>query len=147
MKSERVRICDDHYPRYSMFLPSIIHPGVITPDYPIGPDHGNHIPAGCRRDPNATKLLNPPYTPITTIPLSSIPPSQPHPERTRSMVELLTRSRFILSIALSIPLTTLPIEFVTLLIVTAVSTLLATASIREANRNRFSPSVFFRIAF
>jgi hypothetical protein len=63
------------------------------------------------------------------------------------MIDELTRSRFILSIALSIPLTTLPMEFVTLLIVTAVSTLDATASILLANLNRFRPSVFLRIAF
>lgn len=52
-----------------------------------------------------------------------------------------------LSIALSMPLTTLPIEFVTVLIVTAVSTRDATASIRDASRRRFSASVFLRIAF
>lgn len=49
--------------------------------------------------------------------------------------------------ALSMPFTTLPIEFVTDRIVTAVSTRLATASIREASRRRLSPSFFFRIAF
>jgi hypothetical protein len=58
-----------------------------------------------------------------------------------------TRSRFILSIALSIPLTTCPILFVTARIVTAVSTRLATASIRLARRSKLSPSVFLRMAF
>lgn len=58
-----------------------------------------------------------------------------------------TRSRFILSIALSIPFTTCPILFVTCRIVTAVSTRDATASILDASRRRFKPSVFFRIAF
>ncbi len=59
----------------------------------------------------------------------------------------LTRSRFMLSIALSIPRTTLAMLPVTVRIVTAVSTRLATASIREARRRRLRPSVFFRIAF
>jgi hypothetical protein len=63
------------------------------------------------------------------------------------MASKLTLSRFILSIALSIPLTTLPILFVTLLIVTAVSTREATASIRDERRSKLSPSVFFLIAF
>jgi hypothetical protein len=58
-----------------------------------------------------------------------------------------TRSRFMLSIALSIPLTTLPIELVTIRMATAVSTRLATASIRDASRRRLRPSVFLRIAF
>lgn len=49
--------------------------------------------------------------------------------------------------ALSIPLTTLPILLVTDLIVTAVSTLLATASILEERRRRLSPSFFLRMAF
>jgi hypothetical protein len=52
-----------------------------------------------------------------------------------------------LSIALSIPRTTLAMLPVTVRIVTAVSTRLATASIREARRRRLRPSVFFRIAF
>jgi len=52
-----------------------------------------------------------------------------------------------LSIALSMPFTTLPMLFVTVRIVTAVSTRLATASIRELRRSKLSPSVFFRIAF
>jgi hypothetical protein len=52
-----------------------------------------------------------------------------------------------LSIALSIPFTTLAMLPVTCLIVTAVSTLLATASILLPNRSRLSPSFFFRIAF
>ena len=69
--------------------------------------------------------------------------------RTRAQREakMLTRSRFILSIALSMPLTTCPMLLVTLRIVTAVSTRLATASIRLARRSRLSPSLFFRIAF
>jgi hypothetical protein len=52
-----------------------------------------------------------------------------------------------LSIALSMPLTTWPMLFVTVRIVTAVSTRLATASILDARRSRFRPSVFLRIAF
>lgn len=52
-----------------------------------------------------------------------------------------------LSIALSMPFTTEPIEFVTVRIVTAVSTRDATASMRDASRRRFNASVFFRIAF
>lgn len=51
-----------------------------------------------------------------------------------------------LSMALSIPLTTEVMLPVTCLIVTAVSTLLATASIRLARRSRFKDSDFFRIA-
>lgn len=58
-----------------------------------------------------------------------------------------TRSRFILSIALSIPFTTVPMLFVTVRIVTAVCTRLATASIRDDSRRRLSPSVFLRMAF
>ena len=65
-----------------------------------------------------------------------------------SCVDVFPDSGYVIvSIALSIPFTTLPILFVTLRIVTAVSTLLATASILDASLNRFSPSVFFRIAF
>lgn len=60
---------------------------------------------------------------------------------------LLTRSRFMLSIALSMPLTTEPIELVTVRMVTAVSTRDATASMRDARRSRLSASVFLRIAF
>jgi len=51
-----------------------------------------------------------------------------------------------LSIALSIPLTTDVMLPVICLIVTAVSTLLATASRRLARRSRFKDSDFFRIA-
>jgi hypothetical protein len=58
----------------------------------------------------------------------------------------LTRSRFMLSMALSIPFTTLVIFPVTCRIVTAVSTLLATASIRLDNRSKLSASDFFRMA-
>ena len=57
-----------------------------------------------------------------------------------------TRSRFIVSIALSIPLTTLVMFPVTCRIVTAVSTRLATASSLLANRKRLSDSLFLRIA-
>ena len=52
-----------------------------------------------------------------------------------------------LSIALSMPFTTLVMLPVTWRIVTAVSTRLATASMRLARRRRFSDSLFFRIAF
>lgn len=58
-----------------------------------------------------------------------------------------TRSRFIVSIALSIPFTTLVMFPVTCRIVTAVSTRLATASRRLARRRRLSDSLFLRIAF
>lgn len=44
-------------------------------------------------------------------------------------------------------LTTADMLPVTVLIVTAVSTLLATASILELNRSKFNDSFFFRIAF
>ena len=57
-----------------------------------------------------------------------------------------TRSRFIVSIALSMPLTTLVMFPVTCRIVVAVSTRLATASMRLARRSRFSDSLFLRIA-
>jgi hypothetical protein len=57
-----------------------------------------------------------------------------------------TRSRFIVSIALSIPFTTLVMFPVTCRIVMAVSTRLATASMRLARRRRFSDSLFLRIA-
>jgi hypothetical protein len=52
-----------------------------------------------------------------------------------------------LSIALSMPRTTDVMFPVTARIVTAVSTRLATASMREPSRSRFSDSLFFRIAF
>ena len=58
-----------------------------------------------------------------------------------------TRSRFMLSIALSMPLTTAAMFPVIWRIVTAVSTLLATASTRLERRSRFRDSVFLRIAF
>jgi hypothetical protein len=51
-----------------------------------------------------------------------------------------------LSIALSIPLTTDDMFPVTCRMVTAVSTLLATASMRLDRRKRFRDSVFFLIA-
>ncbi|KAL7282542.1 hypothetical protein ACG7TL_004013 [Trametes sanguinea] len=54
---------------------------------------------------------------------------------------------FMLSIALSMPFTTDAMLPDTWRIVTAVSTLLATASTRLARRSRFSDSFFFRIAF
>jgi hypothetical protein len=57
-----------------------------------------------------------------------------------------TRSRFIVSIALSMPFTTLVMFPVTCRIVTAVSTRLATASMRLARRRRFSASLFLRMA-
>jgi hypothetical protein len=59
----------------------------------------------------------------------------------------LTLSKFISCIALSMFLTTAVILPVTLLIVTAVSTLLATASILELSLNKLRDSFFFRIAF
>jgi hypothetical protein len=59
----------------------------------------------------------------------------------------LTLSKFILSTALSILFTTAVMFPVTCLIVTAVSTLEATASIRLASRNKFKDSFFFLIAF
>lgn len=52
-----------------------------------------------------------------------------------------------LSIALSIPFTTDAMFPETWRIVTAVSTLLDTASTRLESRSRFSDSFFFRIAF
>jgi hypothetical protein len=52
-----------------------------------------------------------------------------------------------LSIALSMPFTTPIMLPVTCRIVTAVSTLLATASMRLASRRRFRASLFLRIAF
>ena len=58
-----------------------------------------------------------------------------------------TRSRFMLSIALSMPFTTAAILPETWRMVTAVSTLLATASTRLERRRRLRDSVFFRIAF
>ena len=58
-----------------------------------------------------------------------------------------TRSRFMLSIALSMPRTTDVMLPVTARIVTAVSTRLATASMRLDSRRRFSASLFLRIAF
>lgn len=58
----------------------------------------------------------------------------------------LTRSRFMLSIALSMPLTTDVMLPVTCRIVTAVSTRLATASMRLDSLRRFSASLFLRIA-
>lgn len=57
-----------------------------------------------------------------------------------------TRSRFMLSIALSMPLTTEAMLPVTWRIVTAVSTLLATASILLERRRRLSASLFLRMA-
>ena len=57
-----------------------------------------------------------------------------------------TRSRFIVSMALSMPFTTLVMFPVTCRIVMAVSTRLATASIRLARRRRFRDSLFLRIA-
>lgn len=57
-----------------------------------------------------------------------------------------TRSRFMVSIALSMPLTTLVMFPVTCRIVVAVSTRLATASIRLASRSKLSDSLFLRIA-
>lgn len=48
--------------------------------------------------------------------------------------------------ALSMPLTTLAMDMVTFRIVTAVWTLLATASILDDSLSRFSASFFFRIA-
>jgi uncharacterized protein involved in cysteine biosynthesis len=68
-------------------------------------------------------------------------------ERVRCQMGCITRSRFMVSIALSIPLTTLIIFPVTWRIVTAVSTLEATASIRLERRSRLRASLFFRIAF
>ena len=58
-----------------------------------------------------------------------------------------TRSRFMPSIALSMPRTTDVMLPVTCRMVTAVSTRLATASIRLANLSRFRDSLFLRIAF
>ena len=60
---------------------------------------------------------------------------------------LRTRSRFILSIALSMPFTTDAILPETWRIVTAVSTLLATASTLLASLRRLRDSFFFLIAF
>jgi hypothetical protein len=56
-----------------------------------------------------------------------------------------TRSRFMVSIALSMPLTTLVMFPVTCRIVVAVSTRLATASIRLASRSKLRDSLFLRI--
>lgn len=61
-------------------------------------------------------------------------------------IERRTRSRFMLSIALSMPFTTLVMLPVTCRIVTAVSTRLATASILLASLSRFKASLFLRIA-
>ena len=58
-----------------------------------------------------------------------------------------TRSRFMLSIALSMPFPTDAMFPDTCRMVTAVSTLLATASTLLARRRRFRDSFFFRIAF
>ncbi len=58
-----------------------------------------------------------------------------------------TRSRFMLSIALSMPFTTDAMFPETCRMVTAVSTRLATASTLLAKRRRFRDSVFFRIEF
>ena len=58
-----------------------------------------------------------------------------------------TRSRFILSIALSMPFTTAAMFPETCRMVTAVSTRLATASTLLESRRRFRDSFFFRIAF
>ena len=58
-----------------------------------------------------------------------------------------TRSRFMLSIALSMPFTTDAMFPDTWRIVTAVSTLLETASTLLASRSRFRDSFFFLIAF
>ena len=58
-----------------------------------------------------------------------------------------TRSRFMLSIALSMPFTTDAMLPVIWRIVTAVSTRLATASTRLERRSRFRASFFLRIAF
>ncbi len=55
-------------------------------------------------------------------------------------------SRFIISIALSMALTTLLMFPVACRIVTAVSTQLAMASMRLARRSRLSDSLFLRIA-
>lgn len=57
-----------------------------------------------------------------------------------------TCSRFIDCIALSIPLTTDAMLPVTCLMVTAVSTLEATASIRLPRRSKFKLSLFLRMA-
>ena len=58
-----------------------------------------------------------------------------------------TRSRFMLSIALSMPFTTDAMFPDTCRMVTAVSTRLATASTLLERRSRFRDSFFFRIAF
>lgn len=58
-----------------------------------------------------------------------------------------TFSKSIDFIAESIPLTTFPMLCETDLIVTAVCTLLLTASMRDASFKRFSFSFCFRIAF
>jgi hypothetical protein len=58
-----------------------------------------------------------------------------------------TFSKSIAFIAESMPRTTLPILWLTCLIVTAVCTLLLTASIREANFSKLSFSFCFRIEF
>ena len=60
---------------------------------------------------------------------------------------MLTLSRFMLSIALSMPFTTDAMFPVIWRIVTAVSTRLATASTLLDNRSRFNDSFFFLIAF
>lgn len=60
---------------------------------------------------------------------------------------MLTRSRFMLSMALSMPLTTDAKLPVICRIVTAVSTRLATASTRLERRSKFKASFFLRIAF
>ena len=57
------------------------------------------------------------------------------------------RSRFIVSIALSMPFTTLVMFPVTCRIVMAVSTQLATVSRRLARQRRFSDLLFLQIAF
>ena len=68
-------------------------------------------------------------------------------ERGEEQVGRHTFSKSILLIAPSIPLTTPAILPVTCLIVTAVCTLLATASILDPNLNKLSFSFCFRIAF
>lgn len=81
-----------------------------------------------------------------------LPPSKSVLERERERKEeqkkeSFTLSRFMSCIARSMFLTTADMLPVTVLIVTAVSTLLATASILELNRSKFNDSFFFRIAF
>jgi len=66
---------------------------------------------------------------------------------TSSAQRLLTFSRSIAFIAESMPFTTFAMLPVTWRIVTAVWTLLLTASRRDANRNRFRRSFCLRMAF